>query len=177
MRKTMREISRVFGLEKANNPAATAVIKAVAVGTDKSLKFSASVGVAGVDYQLASDNGRLKTFSDVDSVLKFAAKCAEKGDGIYTVEVDTGALLASSVPSDLKSWAEAQIARLTKAKTAQNVVIAGIDEQLGFMVGWETGNAAQQAKKVEVQAQRAAVVSDIAAIDAENARLAVIAAG
>ena len=109
--------------------------------------------------------------------MKFAAKAAEKGNGVYTVEVDTGSLLASSVPADMQSWADAQIIRLNKAKVSQQAVIAEIDNQLGLMIGWENGNAAQQAKKLEVQAQRAAVVTDIAAIDTEVARLAVIAAG
>ena len=59
----------------------------------------------------------------------------------------------------------------------QQAAVANIDDQLGLMVGWEAGNAAQQAKKLETQAQRACVVTDIAAIDTEVARLAVIAAG
>ena len=75
------------------------------------------------------------------------------------------------------TWAQGQITRLGKVKTAQNAVITKLDEQLGFMVGWENGNAAQQAKKLEVQNQRACVVTDIAAIDAEVARLTVIANG
>ena len=61
--------------------------------------------------------------------------------------------------------------------STQQATIDNIDEQLGLMIGWENGNAAQQAKKLETQAQRACVVTDIAAIDTEIARLAVIAAG
>lgn len=176
VRKTSREISRLFTAEKVATPGAVAVLKAVAVGTDKALRFHATIGIGASTYEVASDSGKIKVFPDVDSVLKYAAKAAEKGNGVYTVEVDTGSLLASSVPSDLKSWADSQILRLSKVKTAQQGVITSIDDQLGLMVGWENGNAAQQAKKVEIQAQRACVVTDIAAIDTETARLAVIAA-
>lgn len=176
-RKSLREISRLFTAEKVTNPAAVAVLKAVAIGTDKALRLVATIGVGASVYEVASDSGKIKTFTDIDGVLKFAAKAAEKGNGVYTVEVDTGMLLASSVPNDMVSYAEAQIVRLNKAKIGQQSLIASIDDQLGLMVGWENGNAAQQAKKVETQAQRACLVTDIAAIDTEVARLAVIAAG
>lgn len=176
-RKTSRELSRLFTAEKVTTPGAVAVVKAQAIPGDKNLRFHGTIGIGATTYEIASDSGKLKVFPDVDSLLKFAAKCAEKGNGVYTVEVATDALLASSVPADMQSWADAQIIRLNKAKISQQAVIANIDDQLGLMVGWENGNAAQQAKKVEVTAQRAAVVTDIAAIDTEVARLAVIAAG
>lgn len=176
-RKTLRELSRLFGVEKATNPAAVATLKAQAISGDKKLRFTGTVQIGATNYEVASDFGKIKVFPDVDSFLKAAAKAAEKGNGVYNVEVDTGALLASSVPSDMRTWADAQIIRLNKAKVLQQAVIAEIDNQLDLMVGWESGNAAQQAKKAEVTAQRAAVVTDIAAIDTEVARLAVIAAG
>ena len=174
-RKTQREISRLFQVEKATNPAAVAVIKAQAI--DKSLRFTGTIGIGASTYEIAGDSGKVKVFSDIDSLVKYVAKAAERGNGVYVVEIDTGALLASSVPSDLPSWADAQIVRLNKAKISQQAVITDIDAQLGLMIGWENGNAAQQSKKLEVTAQRAAVVTDIAAIDTEVARLAVIAAG
>lgn len=175
-RKSQRELSRLFVAEKVGNPAAVAAIKASSVGNDKSLRFVATLTIGATTFDIASDSGKVKVFADLDSVVKFAAKVAEKGNGIYSVEVDTGTVLASSVPADMKSWADAQIIRLNKAKLSQQAVIDGLDDQLGLMVGWENGNAAQQAKKLEVQAQRACVVTDIAAIDTEVARLAVIAA-
>lgn len=177
MRKTSRELSRLFALEKVGNAAAVAVLKLISVGTDKALRFVGSMQIGATVYELATDAGKVKVFPDVDSFLKYAAKAAEKGTGIYTVEVDTGALLASSVPNDMVAFANTQIIRLNKAKATQTGVIADIDTQLGMMVGWENGNAAQQAKKLETQDQRACVVVDVAAIDAEVARLAVIAAG
>lgn len=176
-RKTIRELSRLFAVEKVSNQAAVATLSLVAVGTDKALRFHGRMTIGATQYDLASDSGKVKVFPDVDSFLKFAAKAAEKGNGVYSVEVDTGVLLASSVPADLQSWADAQIIRLGKAKANQQYIVANIDDQLGLMVGWENGNAAQQAKKLETQAQRACVVTDIAAIDTEVARLAVIAAG
>lgn len=176
-RKTLRELSRLFIVEKVLNPAAIATLKLMSVGTDKALRFTGQMTIGATVYELASDSGKTKVFTDVDSFLKFAAKAAEKGNGVYSVEVDTGVLLASSVPNDMQSWADSQIIRLNKAKLTQQSVVVNIDDQLGLMVGWENGNAAQQAKKLEVQAQRACVVTDIAAIDTEVARLAVIAAG
>jgi hypothetical protein len=176
-RKTLREISRLFNIEKGTTPGAVATLRLHAVGDNKSLRFMGTVQIGATTYEVASDSGKLKTFADVDSFLKYSAKAAEKGNGVYNVEVDTGALLASSVPADMQSWAEAQIVRLNKAKVSQQAAIVSIDDQLGLMVGWENGNAAQSAKKAETQAQRACVVTDIAAIDTEVARLAVIAAG
>lgn len=175
-RKSLRELSRLFAVEKAANPAAVATLRLSADPADRALRFVAFITIAGVEYQCAADNGKLKTFSDVDGFLKYAAKAAEVGDGTYTVKVETGALIASTVPTDMEAWAESQIIRLGKVKTAQNAVIAEIDAQLLLMVGWENGNVAQKAKKAEAQAQRACIVTDIAAIDTEIARLETIVA-
>ena len=176
-RKTLRELTRLFTVEKSTNPTAVAALRCVAVAADKALRFAGKMTIGATTYELAGDSGKLKTFPDVDSFLKFCAKAAENGNGIYSVEIETGALLASSVPADMKTWADSQIVRLNKVKVSQQLVIANINEQLGLMIGWENGNAAQQAKKVETQAQRACVVTDIEAIDTELARLAVISAG
>lgn len=176
-RKTVRELSRLFVAEKASNVNAVAGLRLLVSGTDKALRFVGKVTIGATEYDIATDAGKVKVFGDVDSFLKTAAKIAEKGNGSYSVTVDTGTVLASSVPSDMKSWAEAQIIRLNKAKLTQQATIESVDDQLGLMVGWENGNAAQQAKKAEVQAQRACVVNDISAIDTEIARLQVIAAG
>lgn len=175
MRKTSRELSRLFGIKKIATPGFVPAFSLVAVGTNKQLKFNGKIEIDGVQFGCANDNGTIKSFGDVDDFLKFAAKTCEKGDGIYTVVADTGALLASSVPANMKTWAAAQIVKLGKTKTTQTGVIAAIDDQLALMVGWDVGNAAQQARLIEVQAQRAAVVTDVAAIDTEVARLTVIA--
>lgn len=174
-RKTSREISRLVAAEKLVTPGFVPSLALVALGTDKALKFAGRITIGANTYDLADSNGKIKSFGDVDAYLKYVAKAAEKGDGVYTVTVDTGALLASSVPSDIKVWAASQVVSLGKAKTVQNAVIATIDSQLALMQGWEAGNAAQQAKKSEVSAQRAAVVTDIAAIDADVLRLTAIA--
>ena len=175
MRKTQRELSRLYSGWKVGTPGAVAAILLTVIGTSSALKFTGKMTIDGNTYELATDAGKVKAFSNVDDALKFAAKVAEKGNGVYTVEVDTGAVLASKVPNDMKAFAESQIVRLAKAKVSQNAIIDEIDADLTLMVGWEVGNAAQQAKKIEVQAQRAAVVTDVAAIDAEVARLTVIA--
>lgn len=176
-RKTLRELARLVAAERVTTPGYNPNIKVVAVSGNKDLRFTATVTIGATAFEVANDTGKIRVFADVDSALKSFAKVAEKGNGVYSVEVDTGSLLASSVPADLPSWAENKIVSLNKTKTNQQAVVAGIDTQLGLMVGWENGNAAQQAKKLEVQAQRACVVTDIAAIDTELARLAVIAAG
>lgn len=173
-RKTKRELSRLFAAEKLATPGAVATLKLSSVGPDKSLRFVGSVGIAGVEYEVAADNGKIKTFTDVDSFLKHVAGAVEVGTGVYQVEIQTGALLASTVPNDIKVWADGQITRLTKTKTAQLGVVADIDAQLSLMAGWDSGNAAQQAKLAETQAQKVAVNTDIAAIDTEVARLTVI---
>ena len=173
-RKTLREISRLFKAEKAINPATVATLWVSAVGTDTALKFVGRITVDATTYDVADDKGKIKTFRDVDGFLKFAAKAAEKGDGVYSVSVDTGSLLASKVPNDLKAAAGSQIVTLGKAKVSQTAVIADIDATLALMVGWDVGNTAQQVKLAETQAQRAAVVTDVAAIDAEVVRLTAI---
>lgn len=175
MRKTTRELSRLFSVEKQTNPAAVAALSLVAVAGDKNLKFTGAMTIGATTYEVAGDNGKKKVFQNVDDFMKFAAKAAEKGDGVYSVSVDTGTLLASSVPNDMKVWAGNQVITLGKTKNKQTAVVADIDSQLSLMVGWESGNAAQQAKKIEVTAQRVAVVTDIAALDTEIARLTVIA--
>lgn len=174
MRKTSRELSRLLAAAVAATPGLVPAFSLVVVGTDKALKFTGKISIGGTVYECAGDNGKVKTFSNVDDFLKYAAKATERGDGVYTLSVDTGAVLASSVPSNIATWAAAQITKLGKVKTNQNALIAEIDVQLAAMAGWENGNQAQQAKKVEVQAQRAAVVTDVAAIDTELARLATL---
>lgn len=177
MRKTNRELARLFNAEKVITPATVAVLNMVSVGTDKALKFVATITIGATTYEVCSDNGKIKTFSDVDGFLKFAAKAAEKGDGVYTVVVDTGPLLASRVPSNLQTDAASKIVTLNRVKVGQNAVIAELGDQLTLMAGWESGNAAQQAKKIETKAQKTAVETDVAAIGTELARLAPIAAG
>ncbi len=174
MRKTSREISRLLASAKAQNPATVPEFAALVVGTDKMLKFTGTVKIGADTYTCASDMGRVKVFANIDDFLKFAAKSAEVGDGVYTVTINTGSLLASSVPANMTTWAQAQIVKLGKVKTNQQGVIAQIDVDLAAMVGWDTGNQAQRAKLAETQAQRVAVVEDVAAIDAELARLAAL---
>jgi len=171
MRCTLRELSRLYAGERETNPGAVATIRLVAVNNDKKLRFVAYMTIGDGEYEVAADNGKIKVFGNVDDFLKVAAKAAESGDGVYSVEIDTGAILASTVPSNMKTWAEAQVARLNKAKDGQAKVIAAVDLQLSMMGGWEFGNAAQRAKKTELTEQRAAVVADVAAVDAEIARL------
>lgn len=172
MRKTSRQLAGLITAALVVDPAVAVTFGLLAVGTDKTLKFVGSVDVGGVVYELAADNGKIQKFSDVDGFVKRVAKFAEDGEGKYQVSIDTGALLASSVPANLIAAKAAKIASLTKTKTAQNVVVAALDAEIALMPGWDVGNAAQRAKLAEVQDQKAAVVGDIAAIDAELVALA-----
>ncbi|MGV0950467.1 MAG: hypothetical protein ACOYB3_07305 [Azonexus sp.] len=171
MRKTSREISRLVGLEKVATPGFVPTLKLLAVGADKMLKMVGSVVIGADTFELASDSGKIKTFSTVDDFLRYVAKAAEKGDGVYNVEVNTGALLASSVPSNISTWAASKIVSLGKTKANQIAAGVALDGQIASMAGWNLGNAAQQAKLAETQAQKAAVLVDIAAIDTEVVRL------
>ena len=49
-RKTLRELSRLFTVEKSTNPSAVAVIKAHAVPGDKKLRFTGTVGIGATTY-------------------------------------------------------------------------------------------------------------------------------
>lgn len=172
MRKTSRQLAGLISAAKVINPALVVGFSLLSVGTDKSLKFVGSVDVDGAIYELAADNGKVQNFSDVDGFVKKVAKFNEDGEGVYTVTIDTGSLLASTVPANLVTAKAAKIASLNKSKVAQNAVVVTLDAQIALMPGWDVGNAAQRAKLAEVQAQKTAVVGDIAAIDAELLALA-----
>ncbi len=170
-RKTSRQLGALLAAEKLTNPAAVAVLHMATVGTDKGLKFEATVGIGATTYDLASDSGKVARFSDVDGFIKRVAKFAEDGNGVYQVTVNTGALLASSVPANIVTANAAKAVSLGKVKTNQESVLADLDGQILLMAGWDTGNAAQRAKLTETQTQRAVVAGDIAEIVAEIATL------
>lgn len=170
-RATVRQLAGLAATYIAANPSFVPSVVCRAIGTNKSLKLQAEIEVDGSGaYVLAADNGKVKTFSDVDSVVRAMSKIHEINDGNYAVTVDSGALFASAVPSDIIASYEAQVIRLGKVKVKQQGVNADLASQLALMAGWDAGNAAQQARFEEVTAQKAAVVADIAAIDAEVAR-------
>lgn len=172
-RKTGREIARLIAAEKASNPA---FVPSFVLQSDgkKELRFVGLISIGANQYAIASDTGPVRNFANVDDFVRVVAKVAESGNGDYVLTVKTGQLLASSVPANMATWAAAQTLRLNKVKTSQQARVAEIDTQLSVMAGWENGNQAQQAKKTEVQAQRAAVLTDIAAIEAEVTRLGTI---
>jgi len=170
-RKTQRALTKILRDERVSNPGANPEFSAFLASDDVSLRFNAVVTIGGVDYLAATNTGKQAVFGDLDAAIKYFAGCVETSDGVYTVAIETGEALVKNIPVDLAAWAEAEIVRLGVRKTAQQAVVAGLDVQLALMAGWETGNVKQQAKKAEVTAQKTAVVEDIAAIDAEIARL------
>ena len=170
-RKTGREIASLIAAEKAINPAFVPSFVLQSDGKSKELRFVGLISIGANQYAIASDSGLVRNFANVDDFVRVVAKVAESGNGDYVLTVKTGQLLASSVPANMATWAAAQALRLNKVKKSQQARVVEIDTQLSVMAGWENGNQAQQAKKTEVQAQRAAVLTDIAAIEAEVTRL------
>lgn len=170
-RVTLRGLTQAILVAKKANPAVAIVFNANAVEGNKQLKFYGVVSVGGVEYDLAGTNGKLKLFTDADDLVKYIASAAPAGSGTYPVLIHTGSQLAAAVPSDLVKAAAAKVVKLQAAKVAQTAVIAEIDAQRALMVGWENGSPLQVAKLNETNTQRAAVVADIAAIDAEIVRL------
>lgn len=170
MRKTQRALTKVLRDARVIDPFENPIFKAVA--EDKKLRFFGQVEIAGIDYECATSTGRIQRFADVDAYVKWIAASVETSTGDYPVTIVTDVLLVKNQPSDLVAWAADEIVRLGVKKTAQQSVITSINAQLALMVDWEnTGNALQRAKKLEVQAQKAAVEDDIEAIDAEIVRL------
>ena len=170
-RVTLRGLTQAILVAKLADPAVVIVFNANAVEGNKQLKFYGVVSVGGVEYDLAGNNGRLKLFNDADDFVKFVAAAAPAGSGVYPVHIRTGDTLAAAVPSDLVKAAAAKVVKLQAAKVAQTAVIGEIDAQLALMAGWGSGSSLQVARLNETKTQRAAVVADIAAIDAEIVRL------
>lgn len=144
---------------------------ATAIPGNKALKFYGVVRIGATNYDLAGGNGKLRLFTDMDDFIKYVAASVPVGSGDYLVTIKTGTVLAAAVPTDLVKAAAAKVVKLQATKVAQNQVLADIDVQLALMAGWESGSSLQVAKLAEVQTQRASVVTDIAAIDAEIVRL------
>lgn len=175
MRKTMREIARLLKVERQTNAGAVPTLALNAVPGDKSLRYGGEITIGAATYQVATDAGRVRTFGNGDDFVKTVAKYLPTSSGAYAVTVATGILLVSPVPSDLVKDAQAKVLRYQAVKTAQQAVVADLDADLALMAGWATGNPLQVAKWGEVTAQKAAVVEDIAAVDALIAEYQAIA--
>lgn len=169
-RKTPRQLTALLRTYRVGDPGYQPEFTVVTA--DRKLRFKGSVKIGAVVYDCANSNGKIATFGDVDSFVKYAASCVETIDGTYTVEIITGAVLVKTLPADMQAWAADEVVRLGVKRAAQQAVVGELDVQLGLMVGWDiNGNALQQAKFAEVTEQKAAVLGDIAAIDAEIIRL------
>lgn len=171
-RASIRVLAARAAAHIAANPGFVPTLYCTAIGVDKSLRLLASVKVdGGSEEEVCGDNGKIKTFSDLDGVVKAMSKIRESSNGVYAITVDTGVLFASSAPANVQAYYEAQIVRLGRVKTHQQAVSSNITADLILMDGWDVGNAAQQARFAEVTAQKAAVEADIAALTAEINRL------
>ena len=171
VRITKRGLSEAVIAERSLDPGVNVEYTLTAAAGDKSLKFGVVVKVNGAYYQVANDAGKVQTYGDVDDVVKMLAIYAPSNDGTYQLTVVTGDQLFTNIPTDMVAWAAAQVTKLTAAKTDQQAAVVALDAQLALMVGWETGNAKQAAKKAEITAQKSAIVADIAAISAIIDRL------
>jgi len=167
-RKTQRQFTAALRAARVATPGLQATFRAEG---DKKLAFKGFITIDGVEFEAAANNGKIQVFRDIDAFVKYAAACVENPTGTYEVSIETGVFLVDSVPADVQKWAAAEIVRLGTKKTAQEAVLAGLDGQLALIVGWESGNQLQQAKKAETTAQKTAVQGDVAEIDAEITRL------
>lgn len=172
MRKTVRQLTAIVAAA-VGSPS----FSFIAAAGDKGIRGFVNVAVDGVDYQVATDAGKIRVFGDIDSAVKAIAKIDETNDGEYSVNVETGSLFASPAPANVEAYYEGLIAKLGKAKTSQQAKSAELAALLASMVGWDTGNAAQVARFEEVTAQKACVDADILAIDAEVVRLTALLPG
>lgn len=170
-RITARGLAQAALVARTADPDVVVSFDANALPGDKRLRFYGVVKIGGTSYDLAGNNGRLKLFGDVDGYVKYVAAAMPAGGGSYSVKVNTGVTLAAAIPADLVKAAAAKVAKLQAAKVSQQAVVAGLDAQLAMMAGWESGSPLQVARFVEVMEQKAAVLADVAAIDAEIVRL------
>lgn len=166
MRKTVRQLTAIVA-----GAVGTPSFSFVAAAGDKGIRGFVDVTVDAVTYQIATDAGKIRVFGDIDSAVKSMAKIKEANDGEYSIGIQTGSLFASPAPVNVEAYYEGLIAKLGKAKTAQQAKSAELAALLVSMAGWEAGNAAQVARFDEVSAQKDCVDADILAIDAEVVRL------
>lgn len=162
MRKSLRALAAIVA---AANPGVLSFHLA-AISGDKSLKFNGSVVVDGTAYSVAADNGKIKKYADADGFTKDLAAYFATPTGTYEISVETGLVLVSPLPADLKKNAASKVVSLGAKKTAQQAIVTALDAGLVLMDGWDVGNALQVARFNEVTAQKVSVVADIAAIDA-----------
>ena len=85
-RKTQRQLTALLRAERVGNPTADASFRAVAI--DKKLRFVGFITIAAVEYEAASSAGKIATFGDVDSFVRYCSQCVETGSGAYPVEVE-----------------------------------------------------------------------------------------
>lgn len=171
IRVTGRKLAEIVRLAKIADAGVTVAILGDAISGDKSLRFVGTVTVGADQYRLCSDSGKVKVFANADDLVKFVSAAAPVNSGAYVVTLSTGVLLAAAVAADQVKAMAARVVKLASVKAKQQGVIAGLDEQLALMVGWNVGSALQIARFDEVTAQRATVNADIAAIDAEVLRI------
>lgn len=169
IRSGMRKIARVFALAVIADPALVVGLNAIA--TDKKLKFRGEVVIGADTHVIADDKGKVKSFADVDDLVKAVSAYLPTPSGDYSVGVKTGALLVKPLPSDLIKAAASDVEKLTAKRAAANAVVADLNDQLDLMVGWESGNSLQAARKAEVLEQKDTVLDEVEAIDIEVARL------
>lgn len=172
-RSTPRQLSEIVRLAKIGNASIAISIIADAEVGNKALVFVATVNVGANAYKVASANGKVKTFAQIDDLLKVVAIAAPTSTGTYPLSVTTGTLLAASIPANVITAAIAKKAKLEAIKIAQQFVLTDLNTSIGLMTGWDTGSILQAARLAETIEQRDAVAADIAAIAAEVLRLTV----
>lgn len=175
VRAGVMALESAFAAAKLLDPDVAVTITATAL--DKKLKFRGDVLIGATAYTVADAKGKIKSFGDVDDLVKLLSGVLPTSSGDYVVNVVTGALLIKPLPGDMVKAAQSEVGKLTAAKTAALAVVTGLDASLALMVGWESGNVLQVARKTETLAQKTAVLDEIVAVEAEIARLTAIIGG
>ncbi len=182
-RLTKRDVVRKLATAKAAAGQDFAVVFSVAcvgAAADPRWLLQAAIveaaGGSAVSYDMADDSGKVKVFPTIDKVIQFVSQVNESNNGDYSgLEVSTGIVFASKVPANIYTDAERKIVVLNKLAPVQDDKREALASLLsGPMLEWATGNAAQQARYAEVNAQRIALEGDVSAIEAEVVRLQAI---
>lgn len=124
-----------------------------------------------VNYKIMDSGGGVLRVGSFEKLSKVLCK-------LFPVRGNSSEMLYANLKTDavevFKPRARAAYVErryLVAEKSRQVGRIEGIDAQLGAMVGWEGGNAAQVARKAELVRARAVLIGDVDAIDARVAEI------
>lgn len=125
-----------------------------------------------VEYVVVDSFGAEIKVRSIDDLLRLMAGVVEGKKNKEGWETFWGAVSAAAVDDVRKNKPVlSERKELLSVKARQAKRVAGIDGQLSVMTGWETGNAAQRARKADLIQRRAVMVADWPIIDARIAEI------